>query len=223
MYIEEIILYTNNLAGTEHFYSDIIGLSCIQKSQESLCYIAGTSRLSFQQAENQEAFIYHFAFNIPYSKMEEALDWCRNHVSIIVNDEKEYITDFPAWNARAIYFYDNNRNVIEFIGRKDLDQPSNLPFSPSLIDNISEIGIASVSPLAYSETLIRDFGMAYFTKGPKRADFAALGDDHGLLIISGTERHWYPTHDPVEQMPLMVKVSLRQQSFIIDLSKGHNP
>ncbi|HEX8548671.1 MAG TPA: hypothetical protein VF691_17035 [Cytophagaceae bacterium] len=192
MEIVEIILLSDNLAETEHFYSKTIGFDVAEKHENSISFKAGSSLLTFIKSDNLNP-IYHFAFNIPRNRFHEAVYWSSLRVSLINNENGETVTDFRNWNAKAFYFYDNNGNVLEFIARFGLENESVNDFEGSSIQSISEIGIVADSPLKLAETLIKDYNVSYFDKGPRMEKFAVLGDDNGLLIISKAKRHWYPT------------------------------
>jgi catechol-2,3-dioxygenase len=106
----------------------------------------GTSLLHFTENLALETK-YHFAFNIPSNQVESALEWLNKKVDIILDADKQSITQFEDWNAQAIYFYDNNGNILEFIARHDLKDNSSEDFSRNLIRCISEIGLVSDEPL----------------------------------------------------------------------------
>ncbi|MNL17020.1 hypothetical protein D3C87_1380890 [compost metagenome] len=92
----------------------------MEKGLNSLIIQVGSSVLKF--IENPEFdSVYHFAFNIPENKLEEAIKWCADKIDLIMIENKRVIANFETWNANAIYFYDNNGNLLEFIARHDLD------------------------------------------------------------------------------------------------------
>ena len=69
------------------------------------------------------------------------------------------IAQFENWNANAVYFYDNNGNILEFIARHDLQNNQFTPFNSESILNISEIGIVSEAPLELANQLIDKHGL----------------------------------------------------------------
>lgn len=197
MKLEHIQIQTNNIQQTRAFYEDILGLSIIENDSESITIKAGNSILKF--AENpQFKSIYHFAFNIPENKLEEAIKWCKNKVDLILIENKNVITHFENWNAHAVYFYDNNGNLLEFIARHDLDNTQTEEFSSKSILNISEIGIVNENPLDLGNQLIAEHELSFFSKNNNSEVFAAIGDDEGLLILVKPNRNWYPTQTPSE-------------------------
>ena len=197
MDIISIELLTKNLTKTTEFYKETLGFEVVTKSQQEVTFKVGTSLLRFTENLSLETK-YHFAFNIPSNQVESALEWLNKKVDVILDADKQSITQFEDWNAQAIYFYDNNGNILEFIARRDLKDNSSEDFSRNLIRCISEIGLASNEPLALAEQLINQYGINYFEKGPILSDFTALGNHNGLLILSKTGRNWYPTQHPAQ-------------------------
>lgn len=205
MKLAHIQIQSSDIQQTATFYKDILDLPIIEKTKESVSIQAGDSVLEF--VENP-AFnsIYHFAFNIPENKLDEAIDWCKSKVDLIFIEDQKVITNFENWNANAIYFYDNNGNLLEFIARHDLDNAQTEAFSSKAILNISEIGIVSENPLALGEQLIEQHGLEFFSKNANSELFAAVGDDEGLLIMVKQNRNWYPTQTPSESNKTAIRI-----------------
>ena len=205
MKLEHIQIQSSDIQQTATFYKDILELPIIEKTKNSISIQAGDSVLEF--VENP-AFnsIYHFAFNIPENKLDEAIDWCKSKVDLIFIEDQKVITNFENWNANAVYFYDNNGNLLEFIARHDLDTAQTEAFSSKAILNISEIGIVNKNPLALGEQLIEQQGLEFFSKNANSELFAAVGDDEGLLIMVKSNRNWYPTQTPSESNKTAVRI-----------------
>ncbi|MFH6936890.1 VOC family protein [Flavobacterium sp. FlaQc-30] len=214
MKLEHIQLQTADIKQTALFYQDILGLPILENNSEFVTIKAGNSTLKF--IENSDfSSIYHFAFNIPENKLDEAIEWCKNKVDLIVIEDQNVITNFENWNAHAVYFYDNNGNLLEFIARHDLDNFQTEEFSSKSILNISEIGIVNENPLELGNQLIAKHGLNFFTKNTNSEAFAAIGDDEGLLIMVRPNRNWYPTQTPSESNKTAIR--LENNGQIIDL------
>jgi catechol 2,3-dioxygenase-like lactoylglutathione lyase family enzyme len=197
MKLKQIQIQTNNIQQTASFYQDILNLCILEKDLNTLTIQAGNSILKF--VENpQFKSIYHFAFNIPENKLNEAIEWCKNKVDLIFIEDQNFITNFENWNANAVYFYDNNGNLLEFIARHDLNNAQEEVFSSKAILNISEIGIVNENPLELGNQLIEKYGLKFFSKNANSEKFAVLGNDEGLLILVQPNRNWYPTQTPSE-------------------------
>jgi catechol-2,3-dioxygenase len=197
MKLEHIQIHSNNIQQTAIFYQDVLELPIIEKKTNSISIQAGNSVLEFVQNPAIKS-IYHLAFNIANNKLDEAIQWCKNKVDLIVIEDQNVITNFENWNANAVYFYDNNGNLLEFIARHDLDNSQTEAFSSKSILNISEIGIVNENPLELGKQLVAKHGLEFFSKNTNSELFAAIGDDEGLLIMVKPNRNWYPTQTPSE-------------------------
>ena len=128
MTIQELTLLTNNLSETKFFYENTIGFEKIDETKTSVSFAVGISKLIFELTEEHQNPKYHFAFNIPTNKLDDAINWTLQRTNLI-ETENSFITNFENWNAKAIYFFDNNKNILEFICRADLNNPTDKPFS----------------------------------------------------------------------------------------------
>lgn len=207
MQISEVHLLTNSLSETEFFYEKKLGLKVAAKSDELLCFQIGTSKLSFHLSDTIQKPIYHFAFDIPENKLLDALEWIRERAEVIPFETHEII-DFPNWHAKSFYFHDTNGNVLECIVRYDLKHISDEPYSSDSFLKISEIGIVVNDVLGFCDAINRQYGTDYFIMQPKRENFSVLGDNHGLFIVSGTNRNWFPTLQKAQ--PFWTKVIFQQ-------------
>lgn len=146
MKIEEITLFTNQIEKQKLFYQEVVDFDLVFDSEEKITFKTGKSLLSFEYKETVNSA--HFAFNIPSNKIDEALLWLQKRVAILPDGEN-LISNFESWNAKAIYFYDADKNIVEFIARKDLNQNSVEQFTAKEIISISEIAMVTtnISPL----------------------------------------------------------------------------
>lgn len=206
MDIQEIILQTNHLSETKAFYNQVMEMDILNETDQSLSFSAGSSILTFQLSNVSTHPTYHFAFNIPENQIQDAINWANGKVELLAVTANSKIADYQSWNAHAIYFRDNNGNVLELIARHDLKNASAAAFIPAAIECISEIGLVTAEVPAFTDQLMTAYGLTLFSKQPRQENFAALGDDRGLFIIVGSDRHWFPTTIPSEKFPLKVAV-----------------
>lgn len=191
MKIKSLKLYTTKLKEQTEFYSKVIGVDIIDQSDNSVTFEIGKSQLTFEGAPKSTP--YHFAINIPANKISEALQWLELKVTILTDDGNK-IQDFSAWNAEAIYFYDEDRNIVELIARKNLSNHARQKFSSASLLEISEIGVPSTTIKTQYDLIHELCGMKIFDGNFER--FCAIGDDHGLFICINTKlKNWFPTDD----------------------------
>lgn len=205
MQIQELMLQTDNLLATEQFYTQVLGLQLLDQQDECIRLAIGTSVLCFEVAATGHRPQYHFAISIPHNQVNAAIAWMKQRAPLLPV-ENDVIADFQHWNAQAIYFNDNNSNIVEFIGRRDLDNASGLAFSSNSLLAINEAGIVTDDALELADQLQRQYGIPPFSRGPRLADFTASGTDEGLFVIAKTGRNWYPTAQPARQDPIQVQI-----------------
>ncbi len=173
------------------FYREVLELKIVSQNQDSTSFQIGSSILKFTHKPNSKP--YHFAINIPAYKELEALEWVKLRTEILTDNSLE-IQDFYNWNAKAIYFYDTDKNIVEFIARRNLKNESEQPFDSNQLLEISEIGIP-ITNIEYVYNKLHDnTGINIFDGNLER--FCAMGDDHGLFIcINKNVKDWFPTND----------------------------
>jgi len=193
MRISEVQLLSDDLIETVKFYGEFLGLDIIYRDEKKISFAAGVSVLTFLKSEKLSP-VYHFAFNIVPTKIEEALVWVKARIAVLIDAEGGEIVDFSNWKAKSVYFEDNNGNIVEFIARFEL--PCDIdesPFDSGSIISISELGIVAEDVSALSEVISSEYNVPVFSRQVPKENFAALGDDEGLFILSKKDRHWYPT------------------------------
>jgi catechol 2,3-dioxygenase-like lactoylglutathione lyase family enzyme len=197
MLFKEITLQTKNIDELYNFYKNTLQLKVVKPNAKTISINAGRTTLIFEQTNTAEKSFYHFAFNIPSNKMEEALQWLKEKVELLwIEDYKNYIAEFTNWNARSVYFLDAAGNIVELIARFDLHDEVDETFSAKHIRNVSEIGIVFNAEQfdARVNELIQQHQLEYFSKQPPMKHFRAIGDDEGLFIVVPEHRNWYPTN-----------------------------
>ncbi len=201
MKIKELILFTNNLKLQIHFYSKILEFTDVESTSESHSFKIGESILTFKYRKNCTP--YHFAFNIYSNKEYEALIWLKSRVELLpFNGEK--MINFESWNAKALYFYDCDRNIVEFIARKNLKMDSTDLFSSKSVLNISEIGIASGSIEETYDEINELKRIDLYSGNFDR--FCALGNEEGMFILANPKlKKWFPNDDDIHQSDFILK------------------
>lgn len=204
MKILEVELLTADLKSIEDFCSNKLQLNPVYKDEQRISYNAGLSLLTFRATQTLQP-VYHIAFEIPCNKLDEAVEWLNSRVELMSFENNAVIVDFENWNAKSVYFYDDNQNILEFIIRFDNDIKSNGTFGAGSILNISEAGLVSADVMRFAEELRDNYGLQYYEKQPPRENFCALGNAEGLFVISGNERNWFPTDTKAIKYPVHVK------------------
>lgn len=180
MHITRVSLPSANLAAQARFYGEVLGLPI--RLSDRLQIEAGKSTLEFFKGEPKPQ---HFAFNVPAARFDSARAWIQARASLIVDSQGRYVFAFESWRAHAAYFHDADGNILEIIARQGRPLEE-IDSGPPLVE-ISEIGIACQDVAATMNAL----GLPVY--GVAMEDFAAVGDEQGLLILASLGRVWYPT------------------------------
>ena len=216
-------MQTNRLFPLYHFYKNVLDLPVTDDSDAHFTIRAGLSKLIFEKTEDPLSYPnYHFAFNIPSNRIQEAHDWLKEKTELLwIEDYQSYITDFRGWNAHSVYFLDPAGNIGELIARADLNDIINEPFSSKHIRNVSEIGLVFPEKgfQRSIEQILKDYKLEYFSKQPPLEKFCAIGNEEGLFIIVPEDRSWYPCKDkPAGIFPM--KISFLVENVSKRLSLG---
>jgi catechol-2,3-dioxygenase len=206
MNIDELDLLAAGLPAQREFYTGVLGLPGAEESG-AFSVRAGSSRLTFRQAPDGWTGVYHFAFNIPENRFQEAKSWLSGRAPLITDARGKDEFGFESWNAHSVYFYDPAGNILELIARHNLDNSTSEPFSEQSLLSVSEIGLATDN-VPDTVRLLQDELGAGIYDGAGSDMFTAAGDEHGLLIVVKQSRVWFPdTGKPAELVPLTAFIS----------------
>ncbi len=219
MNISELQLWSADIRQTQNFYQDVLGMEILDSSETRVTISAGRTLLHFINVAGQKPF-YHFAFTIPANQFNEALQWASGKLDLVPVSLGNPVADFKSWNAKAFYFYDNNKNIVELIARFDLPEKGEKKFDGTSIFSISEIGLVVDDAMTYSLQLFKDHDLHFFTRQAPSDDFVAIGDDHGLFIVVNENRNWYPTNRASKKYWTKVNIELNGKLSEIELYPG---
>lgn len=201
MKIHKLQIYSDNLKEQLRFYRDQLNLKITDYGDDSFEVQTGFSSLRFQYKE--KATSYHIAFHIPDNQYHQALDWLKARLPVLKGNGQQ-IVDFPAWSAKSIYFYDKDKNIIEFISRESFSKPESALFSEKSILGISEVGLTTENIKEKFNFLNINFELEKYDGDFER--FCAIGDDEGLLItINQNLKDWFPTNDKAYKSEFEIK------------------
>lgn len=209
MKITRLHIDCKNIVKQKVFYKDILGLEIFNSTLSSFELHLGYSVLKFQEAESFTP--YHIALHIPDKEEEKALEWLKAKVEVL-KYENEEIIDFTGWDAKSIYFYDADKNIMEFISRRDFNGRSLNGFSGKSILGISEIGLATDNIQDKYQFLNANTGLEVFDGNFEK--FCAIGDDEGLLItINGKLKTWFPTGDSAYNSEFKIELVYNENEY----------
>ena len=201
MKIKEVILFTRNIQNQKKFYKTILGFELLEDAPDIISIKLGESILTFQFKEDAKPT--HFAFNIPSNAIYDALIWLRKRTEVL-DYEGEKIAEFINWKAKAIYFYDADKNIVELIARERINTESDIAFTANSVLSISEMGLVTEDIEGIFNDINRIKHIQVFDGDFKR--FCALGDDFGLfIVIDKTKKKWNPMYDEAYTSEFIIK------------------
>lgn len=209
MKIQKLKIFSKHIEAQLKFYRDELGFEIRKYTEDSFEIICGYSILKIEYRENPKP--YHIAFHIPDMQEEEALSWLERIVPVLgLNAEK--IVDFSNWNAKSIYFYDEDKNIMEFISRKEFSKPISALFNTDQIVGIAEIGLATDDVQEIFESLKLDCGLNQYDGDLEK--FCAIGEDSGLIItINKDKKDWFPTGDQAYAADFEMEFTHKKKKF----------
>ena len=194
-------MFTNNIQKQKQFYKTVLEFEQIEDSLEKIAFKVGESVLTFQYKENVRPS--HLAFNIPSNSIYDALIWLRNRTEVLDCDSGK-IADFSNWKAKAIYFYDADHNIMEFIARERINIESDFAFTPRTILSISEMAIATTDIKTVYKAINTIKPIPIFDGDFTR--FCALGNEEGLFVlIDKNKKKWFPTMEEAFTSEFIIK------------------
>ncbi|UJH91180.1 VOC family protein [Antarcticibacterium sp. 1MA-6-2] len=211
MKIERLELQSKHLTEQLKFYRDVLELEIPVYDETSFEVKVGYTSIKF--TEDNNATPYHIAFHIPDKQEEIALTWTKGKVPILRNNSDEII-DFSNWSAKSFYFYDADKNIVEFIARRNLFKPESSLFSEENIIGVAEIGLATENIEEKFLFLQKNCELEVYDGNFEK--FSAIGDDEGLLITINKElKDWFPTEDKAFASPFKIKFSHRGKQYYL--------
>ena len=86
MQIKEVKLQSTNILALFSFYKTVLELP-VSRSGNEIAISVGDTKLIFKESKEHENPFYHFAFNIPSNKFEEALQWMKQSEKLLWLDD----------------------------------------------------------------------------------------------------------------------------------------
>lgn len=212
MRFKKVHLLCNNAANQQAFYTGLLGMPLVHSYDTGFCVQAGHTLLEFSQTREVKDTAYHIAFNITPALLPDVAPFLSSKgISLIFKDGAAEI-DFPNWNARSVYFYDEEQNIMECIARYNLSKATtDTQFSSKHILGVSEIGIPVENTASFIETLQSNTAVSVWKDYGDQ--FKAAGDEEGLMIVVTEGRHWFPTSHPNSFLPIRVEIDQEGQLF----------
>ena len=211
MKIVSVEIVTDKFQAQVEFYGGGLGLWLVHLHGGRARFEIGESFLDLVQGE-RPAGIYHLAINIPENQIEASRSWLGVRADLVRQANGDPIVSFGDWNSQSIYFWDADGNILELIARHALPNASCDDFGVESLLEISEVGLPVSDVRGTVHRLTGQFELETY-RGEGSEDFAAVGDEHGLLIVVLEGRPWFLTDSPARTLPMKVMAIQRESPF----------
>jgi len=219
MKIKEATFLTKEPLELLPFYRDGLRFPVVTAEEDQLVVQAGATALRFvrwepasseeagsrltRSYEGQSTPYYHFAFNIPENKLDEAKGWIET-VTELGKEAGRDISRSEAWNSDSVYFMDPAGNILELIARHTMDNGIQRPFDPDRdLQCLSEIGMPTRN-VAFAVDQLEAIGIGSYQR--RNDSFNPVGDEEGMFIVVQPGRRWHFTNLTAECYPFEVFV-----------------
>jgi catechol 2,3-dioxygenase-like lactoylglutathione lyase family enzyme len=206
MKIETITMMTSHLEEMKFFYTETMGFSLLGQGKDNFRIATGSTEIEFKEGYNNP--YYHFAFDIPDNQFEEAKNWVKERVPLLIEDgeDEAFFEHFP---ARAFYFEDPAGNIVEFIARPTVTENREHSFTVESIYYVSEMSLVVEDPKEAHDVLSQLGVPERDRKEPNPAGLTFMGEreDGSFLLLTPPGRRWYFSDKVSAVFPLEVKLN----------------
>lgn len=222
MEIRKLKLYSKDITAQFNFYKNILGFEVEFFEKNKISISAGSTQLIFEE-DKMSNCIYHFAFLIPNQRLEEAIDFLgKKGIELLKRDGEKIIYFGTKENhtGRAIYFFDEDGNIAEFIERASLNFESKSNFNINQIIKINEIGMPVDHPMEVSRKLINQFKIQLIDLHHLNDIFCWVGDFNGVFIVVKNGRNWLPTKLAALSNDFEVEFESSDETYQMEFKNG---
>ena len=156
-------------------------------------------------------------------KIEQAIIFLEKKGIELLKREGEKIIYFGTkenHTGRAIYFFDEDGNIAEFIERESLNFENEDKFSIKQIIKINEIGISVDDPMEVSRKLINLFKIHLIDLHHLNDAFCWVGDFNGVFIVVKNGRNWLPTKLGAKPNDFEVEFESSKEAYKMEFKNG---
>ncbi|MDX5417868.1 MAG: VOC family protein [Hymenobacteraceae bacterium] len=216
MKIISLELQTSQPEKLKTFYTQTLGLPLVAEDDGQFSIQVGFSTITFSTAPNRPEGPYHFAFNIPRNRIVAAAEWLQEKTAFLyAPGATSPVVEHEIWEAKAIYFYDPDFNILELIAHKRAPE-SLAPFGPEQLIGLAEVGFAVTDVAGFCQELRDKLQLPRWKAAT--ASFEAVGDETGMFVVVQDQRPWFPTQNPAVALPTRVEV---QTAGIATIERAH--
>ncbi|HET8751569.1 MAG TPA: VOC family protein [Gaiellaceae bacterium] len=208
MRIAQIALASADPAAQADFWGGRLGLP-VRESGDAVEVVLQRSTIRFEPADDGIDPRYHFAINVPPGSIEDAAAWLGSRHEILEFHDDPDVEEGATIvrgdrGGLSFYFLDGGGSVVELMANPRIDDDLEGQFGPDSLLEIAEIGVASADTAATRAAIEETFGADVLWGGREAWRLTAIGDDHGVVIVSPVGRGWIPVGLPAEPLPTTI-------------------
>lgn len=188
-HFKDIELQTLSVEGAKQIYADILQFPIVKRTDTYIQFqITSFTTVSF--TEVLEPIIpNHFAFQIPTSSFKEIANWLmKSGVHILKDREGEPVIHHSSV-SKAVYFKDNDGNILEIIARDYVNDNLLPKCGPLQVMYVRELGFPVIHVPTFREWLKGTFHMKTI-QDAETFNFVIGGTVHAVVVEEG--RPWIP-------------------------------
>ncbi|MRG86049.1 VOC family protein [Salinibacillus xinjiangensis] len=213
MDIKSVVLHTAELLEMKRFYMNVLGFELVNEEEDRFRIAIGSSELEFTAKAANGNPTYHFAFNIPSNRFDEAKSWAKDRVSLNEEDGEDE-AHFDFLSARALYFYDPAGNIVEFISRQKVSGKSAASFSISSILNIAEVSLV-IDDVDGAGERLNKIGLTERNEEPIDSEsLNFIGEGGAYILLTQPGRRWIFSDKQAVIQPLQITLANNHQMII---------
>jgi len=179
----------DRLPALVEFYGERLGLE-----HDGAAFAVGETTLEFIGGAGEP--FYHFAMLVPGNRYAAALAWARERTELLSWRGSDEV-DFDFWDAKACYFHDPARNVVELIAHRGLEESDEGgDFRGDELVGLSELGLVGHQP-TMAAALRDELGLEVWSGSVEALAF--VGEKARTLILAPPGWAWMPTRRPAER------------------------
>lgn len=212
MQIRNVRYETAAYETVREFYTELFGLPVVHEGPDRFAVAVGETTVEFVRTDGDDEPFYHFTWDIPENRFDDAKAWLRDRTDLLKTDDGETTVYFETLDFHSVYFRDPAGNLGEFAARHTRDTTVDGPFDASAFVRVSEVGMPVRDVTGVIETLESDTGI-----GPHPGIEAVnpvitpVGNDYGMFPLIREWKEWFMANESARIHP--VTVELADQPF----------
>ncbi len=193
--IVRILLETVSIEKMREFYTDILEMPIIRTKTNIFTVKAGTTHITFQQSNKEEAPLYHFALRTNLAFYEYMLSKLIKHNVHLLPNSDGQLSGY--WKGKQVYFTDPDGNIVEILEREIPNVEKSVGWQ-----DVCEVGI----PTQHIDDMTEFLFPIMNVNSSGSNTFRFYGDELGTFVLVREGRNWYPTSRPATIHPLLIEV-----------------